>query len=127
MEAAKGKAANRAGNAAAAGDDATHNGGDGAKDISDNDEDASSDVLPLASAAAARPRRSSHWAVDPSRTEELEDCVLELQAEVARLTEQVMHSCKSITMCPAPGWPHVPRVHEHIQSALHVPISCLTS
>ncbi|KAK9917104.1 hypothetical protein WJX75_000928 [Coccomyxa subellipsoidea] len=96
VEAAKGKAAKRAGNAAAAGDDATHNGGDSAKDVSDDDEDASSDVLPLASASAARPRRSSHWAGDTSRTEELEDCVLELQAEVARLTEQLTaaeHRC----------------------------------
>ncbi len=88
-EAAKGNAVKRTAAAAAVGDDVTHD--DGGDDVSDDDDDVSSDVLPLASMAAARPRRSSHWAGDASKMEELEDCVLELQAEVAHLTEQVPH------------------------------------
>ncbi|BDA50338.1 probable Kinesin-like protein KIF22 at N-terminal half [Coccomyxa sp. Obi] len=80
------------GGAAAAGDDITHrdDDNDDSADVSDDEgDDASSDALPLASAAAARPRRSSYSRVDADRLEKLEDTVLELQAEVADLTQQL--------------------------------------
>jgi hypothetical protein len=56
--------------------------------------------LPTAEAAAKLPRRSS-WRYDSARMEELEDSVLELQAEVASLTEQVtclMFQCPGFTV-----------------------------
>ena len=74
------------GAAAAAGNDITRRDGD---DVSDDEgDDASPDALALASGAAARPRRSSYSRADADRLEKLEDTVLELQAEVADLTQQ---------------------------------------
>lgn len=76
------------GGAAGAGDDITARDGD--DDSADaSDDDASSDDLPLASAAAVHQRRSSYSRADADRLEKLEDTVLELQAEVADLTQQV--------------------------------------
>lgn len=90
------------GGAAAAGDDVTHMDGDDiSADASDDEgDDASSDTFPLPSAAAARQRGSSYSRADADRLEKLEDTVLELQAEVADLTQQVR------TLLP-------PTVHTH--------------
>lgn len=52
-----------------------------------DDDDDASDLEMLEASACVR--RSSHWCGgDGTRMEELEDSLLELQAEVARLTEQ---------------------------------------